>query len=639
MTAPPASYRPIESYAAIGNLRTIALVNLDGAIDWLCLPALDAASVFGALMDASRGGRFRVCAARGSSAASSQTYVDHTNVLETRFRTDRGTLVVTDFMPLAGSLEGTGAGSRAPPEVCRLVRAEGGPVDVEIEWSPRFDYARGRTRVTRHGAGFLAWAGAEALVLAGLDERDACDVGGDALGPVIRARLHLRAGERRALTTRWGAEPRRITLDEAQRSLAETVEAWRAWVHKAEATGSRSWAGPQRELVLRSELALKLLTMADTGAIAAAATSSLPEEIGGVRNWDYRMSWIRDAALGAQAFLALGHRADATSFMSWAEHAAQAGGDGDGKIKILYGLHGQAALEEQELPNLEGYRRSSPVRIGNGAADQLQLDVYGELISVAYEIARVGEPLGEEIRAFLPSVAEQACAHWTDRDHGLWELRNGPQDFVYSKVMVWAALDRALRLADLGVIDGDVPAWRATCGAIRKEVLDRGYDPALGAFKQSFERSACDASNLLIPLLEFLSFDDPRVMATIDATLARLTENDLVYRYTADDGIAGGEGAFTLCTFWLVDALALSGRLDEAHRIYERLAARANHAGLYAEQIDPTSGAFLGNFPQAFSHIGLINSALYLAYAEGRETPVPAPIGSREHRETFASRS
>jgi GH15 family glucan-1,4-alpha-glucosidase len=622
-------WKPIEDYAAVGNLRTVGLIGRDGALDWLCLPNLDSPSVFAAILDPGRGGRFTI--APTASPPARQKYLDHTNVLETTFDCDGGRLVVTDFMPLAGTLDGTGGSSETEPAVYRILRAEGGAVDVAVEWTPRLDYGRAKVGAMRRGEAVLAWAGEDALTIAGLGE-DAC-IEGDDVGPVVRARFTLRPGERRALVTHWGSEAPHVTLREAEEKLAATVDAWQTWAYKADASGDRSWAGDQRELVLRSELALKLLTNADSGAIAAAATTSLPEEIGGVRNWDYRLSWIRDAGLGAQALYALGHEADAQAFVEWAERTVRESPDAGSKMRIVYGIHGETELDEEELPNLIGYRRSAPVRIGNGAADQLQLDIYGELISAVYEVIRLGGSVAPDVCRFLPKVADQACYSWRERDYGIWELRNGPFDFVYSKAMVWAALDRALKLADRGVIDGDTERWKRTRTAVRADLLDRGFDAGLGAFKQSYERAVPDAANVLIPMLELLPFSDPRVTGTIDVTLERLCESDLVYRYRSDDGVAGDEGAFVFCTFWLVDALALSGRIDEARRIFEGLAGRANHVGLYSEQIDPATGAFLGNFPQAFSHIGLINSALYLAHAESRETPIPAPIGSADHRE------
>lgn len=620
-------YKPIAHYGAIGDLRTVALVGLDGSIDWCCLPDLDSASVFAALLDHGRGGRF--CIAPARVTVSRQHYIEHTNVLETVFETDRGRLTLTDFMPLSGSIEGCGS-SQAQSAIVRLLRAEEGPVQVDLEWAPRFNYGQANSQIVASGSGFLAWSGSHALTLSGLPA--GAELSADGLGQLIRARFELGAGQRLAIVTRWGSESPSLSLEDAMHAFEETVGTWRAWVNKEEATGERAWAGPYREQVIRSELALKLLTHADTGAIAAAATTSLPEEVGGVRNWDYRFSWIRDAALAAQALFALGHMADAQAFIHWAERVARDKGKQDWGLQIVYGLHGEKELGEGELVNFEGYWRSAPVRTGNGAFDQLQLDVYGELISAAYEVSRMGGRLEEDVLRFLPQVADQACAAWREPDYGLWELRNGPFHFVYSKVMVWVALDRALRLAGDGVIGGDTESWRRARREIEKEVLERGFDPDLGAFKQSYERSVLDASNTLFPLQEFLPFGDPRVQSTLDRTLEGLTENGLVYRYKSDDGISGQEGAFGLCAFWLVDALALSDRMDEGCEIFEGMLARANHVGLYSEQIDPASGAFLGNFPQAFTHLGLINSALYLAYREGRETPVPAPIGSVEHR-------
>jgi GH15 family glucan-1,4-alpha-glucosidase len=626
----PDGYLPIEDYAAIGNLRSVALVGRDGSIDWCPLPNLDSASVFTAILDRTRGGRFRV-RSRGAELGS-QAYLPRTNVLETTFDADEGSgrLVVTDCMPLRGNLDGVG-GSTAEPAVHRLLRAEGGDVQVEVEWSPRFDYATKLPQMMPIDGGFLAWSGDDALTLVGV-HGDEVTVTTDDGAVTLRAGFTLPAGESRSLVTGWGTQPHAAGADDTQEVVSAAVDSWRAWVDKGEATGERSWAAPHEDLIIRAELALKLLINGETGAIAGAATTSLPEEIGGVRNWDYRYSWIRDSALAAQVLRALGHDADALAFVEWAERVAREHRDEDRAIQIVYGLHGESEIPERELPNLEGYRRSSPVRVGNGAVDQLQLDVFGELISIVYELVRVGEKVSDEILEFLPDVADDACRQWRDADFGLWEPRNGPFNFVYSKVMVWMALDRAIGLAEAGRIDGDLELWRSNAEQIREEVLQQGFDSELGAFTQSYERKVLDASNLLFPLLEFLPFDDPRVQSTIDATIAGLAENDLVYRYHADDGIAGGEGAFVLCSFWLVDVLAMSGRVEEARDLFERLVDRANHVGLYSEEIDPATGAFLGNFPQAFAHIGLISSALYLAYAEGRDTPVPDPIGSEEHR-------
>jgi GH15 family glucan-1,4-alpha-glucosidase len=615
-------YHPIEAYGAIGDLRTVALVGPDGSIDWCCLPSLESASVFAALLDRERGGRFRVRPVGGEP--ESQRYVEHTNVLETVIRGGDGRLTITDFMPLEGSLDGCG-GSTTEHAVYRLLRVEGGDLEIDLEWSPRLDYGRRSTRITRTESGFVARCGDDALSLTGVSREAELDE--DRVGPVVRSRFILEAGARRLLVARWGTGPK-ASVTEGEGRLRRTVECWRDWVRKEEAPGERGWAEEWSDVVVRSELALKLLTHADTGAIAAAATTSLPEEIGGVRNWDYRLTWIRDAALVAQALFALGHRPDAEAFIHWVERAAAIEGEEDWGLKIAYGLHGQEDLTEKELVNLEGYRRSAPVRIGNDAGTQLQLDVYGELLAAAEELIRLEGELEPEVLAFLPHVADLACEAWHRPDYGIWEVRNGPFHHVHSKVMVWVALDRALRLAERGVIEGHTEAWKEARSAVHEEVLKRGFDPDLGAFKQAFERKVLDAANVRMALFGFLPVDDPRVQATIDATLAHLARDDLVYRYQADDGIAGREGAFGTCTFWLVDALALSGRVDEASALFDGLLARRNHLGLYSEEIDPESGAFLGNFPQAYMHVSLINSSLYLAHAEGREIPVPFLIGS-----------
>lgn len=625
MTAEPRGYPPIADHGAIGNLHTAAIVAVDGGIDWWCPPTFESASVFAALLDDRRGGMFRVTAT--GAGRREQRYVRHTNVLETFHHVEGGRLTITDFMPLAGNLNHEP--DDAPAEIVRILRADGA-VPVELEWSPRFDYARARTDVVASAHGFVATAGHEALALAGVPDGARIETGEN--GPVVRARFELRDGQQLALATRWGSSADRIGIEGAMAALTETTAAWRGWVSKDDATGDRGWAGAWSEQVIRSELALKLLTYAPTGAIVAAPTTSLPEWIGGGRNWDYRFSWIRDSALAAQALFALGHRNEAEAFIHWSERVAREEGEADWGLRIVYRITNGTEMKEEELAHLAGYARSSPVRIGNEAVEQLQLDVYGELISAAYELLRMGGELPDDVLAFIPAVADMGLRHWRDPDFGLWEVRNGPDYFVYSQAMVWTALDRAIRMAEEGMIEGPTDRWRHARSEIRAHVLEHGYDAGAGAFTQRYGSPELDASNLLLPLMELLPFDDPRVQSTIDRTLEQLTVDDLVYRYKADDGLPDPEGAFGLCTFWLVDVLALSGRLDEAYRVFDRMAARARGAGLFSEQIDPGTGDFLGNFPQAFTHLGLINSALYLAHMEGRETPVPDPIGSDAHR-------
>jgi GH15 family glucan-1,4-alpha-glucosidase len=623
------AYLPIEDYAAIGNLRTAALVGRDGFIDWCCLPELDSASVFGAVLDQQRGGTFGI--APVGAQRGEQRYLGDTNVLETSFTGDGTRLEITDFMPLVGDIEGVG-GSHADPEIHRLVTAHGGEIEVGVIWAPRFDYARTEPTFHEHDDGWVAEAGSDRLVLAGLGGADARVVERGGASALV-ATFAMKVGEVRALVTRWNGDATDRGVAETRRLLDETVATWSDWVRTGTNGQSGDWLGSFKPLLARSELALKLLTHTDSGAMAAAATTSLPEEIGGVRNWDYRFTWIRDASLTAQALIALGHSREATEFLLWAERAAQTRARDDWSVQIMYGLHGEADLEEHELDHLEGYRGSRPVRIGNAAAKQRQLDVYGELLASAYELVRRGVVLDPELCGFLSGLADRAAVSWQERDYGIWEVRREPLHFVYSKVMIWVALDRAIALARGGIIKGNVQLWMAERERVHAYVLANGLDPETGAFTQSFGEPTLDAANLLLPIYEFLPFDDPRVQRTIDATLAGLTENGLVYRYHGDDGLDGGEGAFGLCTYWLVDNLALSGRVDEAWQIFEGMSSHANHVGLFAEQVDAATGEFLGNFPQAFTHIGLINSSLYLAHAEGRALADPALIGTKEHRE------
>jgi GH15 family glucan-1,4-alpha-glucosidase len=626
-------YRRIADYAAIGNCETAALVALDGSIDWACLPDFDSPSVFAAILDPVRGGRFAVGPPNGRDGR--QRYLDATNVLETTWDGPHGRLELIDWMPLAGNLDDPAA-ARSVPEIRRRLRAIGGPADVVVEWAPRPDYARAEARVQRADGLVVVEHPAGGAWLAGLPASAAVRVEDGPGGPIVRATWRLEPGTEATVATGLvgdrgadGRTHRPGPLADAP-SLEETIGAWREWVDKEDAH-DRGWAAPNERLVRRSELALKLLTYRPTGAIVAASTASLPEEIGGVRNWDYRFTWIRDASLTVQALHAVGHGREARDFIEWAERVAEQDENG-GVVRIMYDVRGGTDLDEFELDHLAGYRHSRPVHIGNGAAGQRQLDVLGELLDGAYELLREGHPLSPDVRRFLVRVADRACEAVGMADDGLWEMRDRRDHYTYSQLMVWVGLDRAIRMAE-HLPGGDPERWREARKRAKRLVLQRGWDEAQGSFIQRFGQPALDATNLLIPLHELLPFEDPRVQSTIDCTLRELTENGLVYRYRADDGLPGKEGAFVLCTFWLVDALALSGRLDEAKEIYDGVCARANHVGLFSEQIDPRSGQFLGNTPQAFSHLGLLNSTLYLAHAEGRRTPVHAPLGSERHRE------
>jgi GH15 family glucan-1,4-alpha-glucosidase len=622
-------YKPIEDHAAIGNLHTVAIVGCDASIDWCCFPEMDSPSVFAAMLDADRGGRFRIRPVGGEYGE--QVYLEDTNVLQTTFRQDGGTLVITDFFPLSGKIYGRGS-AEAPPEIHRLIRCEAGEVEVEIEWSPRFDYARVEASLHSTDSRWLAESedGEGKLFLTGLRD-DEGSVVDEEHGPVLRARLQMKAGETRVLVSRWQDVGGGDSVEESNRLLEITCKTWRDWLHNSGREHDREWAGKWKPLVIRSELALKLVTHTDSGAIAAAPTTSLPETLGGVRNWDYRYTWIRDASLTAQALVSLQHTEEATEFLLWAERSAAQ--SSDDKVQIMYGLHGEADLEEIELEHLEGYMKSAPVRVGNGAAKQLQLDVYGELLDSAYELLRRGVELEPHLMEFLSGLADRAAEGWERPDFGIWEVRSEPQHFTYSKLMCWVALDRAVLLHERFGLQGDVAVWKREREKLRESILENGYDEEIGSFVQSYGSKQLDASSLHIPLYELLPFDDPRVQSTIDRTMEELMESGMIYRYRGDDGLPGKEGTFVLCTFWLVDCLALSNRIEEAWSVFEGMAARANHVGLLSEQIDAASGAFLGNFPQAFSHIGLINSLLYLGYAEGRDIPDPSPVGTPEHRQ------
>ena len=611
----PVRYKAIADYGLIGNCRAAALVGVDGSIDWCCLPDMSGPSVFAAILDADRGGRFTVSPVQ--SSRGEQRYAHGTNILVTTFDTPDGRLTVTDFFPVQGNLDGCG-NAVAPPEIHRLVAFEGDACDVSIVWEPRFDYGRTAVTIETVPGGFEATDGASRLALNDPDGELA--VTGSENGSRVEGVVRFTGPAQKVLVTSVGhLRPRQV--DSSRQLLEETEEAWRNWAFKDEATGDRAWAGAWREEVLRSELVLKLLAHAETGAIAAAPTTSLPESIGGTRNWDYRFCWIRDAAMTARAFMATGHDAEMLDFVSWAERVSEASVEARRGLQIMYGLRGEREAVLEELHHLSGYWHSSPVRIGNHAIEQNQPDIFGELLDAAHEVIEDGHALPDDVLAFLPSVADGACEAWLHADHGLWEMPLPPRHYVHSKAFAWVALDRAVSLADSGVIQGDVGRWRHQRKRLQEIILRDGYNDDAGAFTQVLGGADLDAAALLLPIEGVVPFDDPRARNTIDAVRQQLTTNDLVYRYHVDDGLPGEEGAFVLCTTWLVSALARSGRVADAEVIFDRLIERASPLGLLAEQMDPYTGAFLGNFPQAFSHIGVINSALDIARAQGELAP------------------
>jgi len=606
-------YAPLEEYGLVGNLETCALVNVDGSVDWCPFPHLESPSLFGRILDAEDGGHFRVHP--DASYESTHRYLDRTNVLETEFQTGMGTLTVTDFMPV------TDDGHTRQRALYRKVECRRGTVDVEVAFVPRFDYARAATTITTRNGGLLAEGDDDVAFLStGLS----FDVGDDG----ATATTTMESGDTEWFVLCYGDdEP--VDAATGRQFLQETIEYWRGWAHTCDESKC-VFGGPWHDVVVRSGLTLKLLTHAETGAIAAAPTTSLPEEIGGVRNWDYRYNWIRDAAFTIQGLSNLHHTTEAIEYFDWFLDVCHT--DTPSQIQPLYGLHGEPDLEERELDHLEGYHGSSPVRIGNGAATQRQLDIYGELVLAVYETAGDGT-LSESDWSAIREIIDYVCDVWPKKDEGIWEVRGEPRHFVFSKVMCWVALDRGIAIAREHDFDAPIDRWQSVRDEIKATVLERGYDDDLGAFVQAFgDTETLDATALLLPIVGFLPFDDDRVLGTIDAIQQHLTTEDgLVYRYDGEDGLPGEEGAFVLCTFWLVDALALTGRMEEAKATYLNVLDYVSPLGLLAEEISYEDGRQLGNFPQAFSHIGLINSALYIGRVSGQDskgfTPIALDLG------------
>ena len=598
------AYKPIEDYGIIGDLHTVALVGKDGSIDWCCLPHFDSPSIFASILDAEKGGYFKIAPVNPS--VEKQMYVADTNILLTRFLSTEGVGEVIDFMPV----DTGGAESSFLHQIVRQVKVIRGSVPFRIECFPAFDYARGRheLRMEAGGATFL-----QGQRMVGLTST--VELKPEGQGVVGEFLLH--GGETVTFLLRQLEQTSDTAVLEpdfdANLALMQTAQFWRRWV-----SGVR-YKGRWREMVERSALTLKLLTFAPTGAIVAAPTMSLPEEIGGVRNWDYRYTWIRDAAFTVYGFVRLGLTSEAERFVEFIEDRAHEVAS-DGSLQIMYGIHGEHQLLEEELPHLEGYRGSAPVRVGNAASEQLQLDIYGELMDTVYLANKYAKPVSYEMWQHLRPLLDYVVANWRKKDEGIWEVRGGRQQMVYSKMMCWVALDRGIRLADKRSFPGGRGSWLKARDDIYEEIMEKGWNDAKQSFVQHYDTDALDASNLLMPLTFFISPTDPRMLSTIDATMNTLVSDSLVYRYQvgkgASDGLAGGEGTFNMCTFWLVEALTRAGRLDEARSIFEKMLTYANHLGLYAEETGP-SGEALGNFPQAFTHMGLISSAFNLDRALG----------------------
>ncbi|MFD8897176.1 glycoside hydrolase family 15 protein [Streptomyces ardesiacus] len=613
----------IEQYGLIGDTQTSAHVCDDGSTDWLCLPRFDSPAVFASLLGTQKHGFWRIAPTAsadrsGSGKVAERRYCDDSLVLESVWRTPTGSVRVLDFMP---PRDGT-------PQVIRIAEGLTGVVDMVSAMRPRPGYGSVSPWIHEVEGRMVAEAGADALWL------DTCVPQAEKDGAIVSS-FGIGAGQSVAFVLSWcPSHAPAPDVPDPEPALAETLAFWQDWTQEC------TYDGPYREAVVRSLIALKAMTYGPSGGIVAAPTTSLPEEIGGDRNWDYRFTWLRDAATTLAALLGTGYRQEAQAWRRWLLRAVA--GDPE-NLQIMYGITGERDLRERELPWLPGYEGSAPVRVGNGAADQLQLDVYGEVIDTLYLAHQSGVAHCADTAVLHQRLIEHLVQRWQEPDEGIWEIRGARRHFVHSKVMAWVAVDRTIRLAQAGALDVDLPSLVELRAAIHQEVCDRGFDPVRNTFTQSYGSQELDAATLLIPRVGFLPPSDPRVVGTVDAVLRELSTPDgLVRRYptagdrTGMDGLTGDEGAFLLCSFWLVDALALTGRLDQARALFERLLALRSDLGLLAEEYDPVQQRQLGNFPQAFSHMGLIQSALLLQQTETQTSPsygavaVPAPRSTRQ---------
>ena len=590
------SYKPISDYGVIGDMHSAALVGSDGSIDWLCFPRFDSPSVFAAIFDDNTGGRFRI--APIAQYRYEHDYLPDSNVLVTRFTTDSGVACLTDFMPVGEDV------TRCDHEVVRIVRCQSGHVDLEALFEPRLGYASSHTQITVQGRLALARHGHDCLSLSSGVPLEATD-------GAARSRFALREGEWTVFLLRWQDDaPPAIEEYDVDGRLGKTQAFWRFV--------ARDWRylGRWQEVVKRSMLALHLLMYVPTGAVCAAVTTSLPEHIGGERNWDYRFCWLRDAAFTMDIFHRLGHATYTRPFIQWLANLVL-GSPGE-ELHSLYSIARDTdpdSIGEHSLEHLEGYRGSRPVRVGNKAFHQFQLDVFGEVLLAFDSYQRAGGIVDDTLWALAESTVESAIRNWQRPDHGIWELRTEPRHFVYSKVMAWAAIDRGLRLARALKRPVDFDRWRKTRAAIKENILRKGWNPQRGAFVQHYGGANLDASVLFMPIVGFLPADDPRMYATLDLIQRELSVDGLVRRYIpqeAADGLSGDEGAFTMCSLWLASSLVTAGRIDEARLLFERVTGLRNRLGLFSEMIDPSNGEYLGNYPQAFTHVALIHTAYSL---------------------------
>jgi GH15 family glucan-1,4-alpha-glucosidase len=599
--SPSDGYSPIRDYALIGDTRSAALISRHGSIDWLCWPRFDSRSVFARILDANRGGYFSIQPSVPFKVE--RRYVDATNVLETTFITDGGRARVLDLMP---ALTEDQKDNLLLPfrELLRRIECIEGEVPMTVTYAPRPNYGRSVPHLLlRHGDTLACMDGPEVWCLRSDVAMNVVERG------VARAEVIVKCGEKHdfALSYETHAPAVYARINGATDVVIdETLAFWRQW------SSQLQYDGPYRDQVLRSALTLKLMAYAPSGGIVAAPTTSLPEQIGGIRNWDYRFCWLRDASFTVAALYDCGFETEGSAFVDWLLYATRLTQPG---LQILYNVFGESRLPEAQLDHLEGYRGSRPVRIGNAARNQLQLDVYGEVLGAIEEYTERGATLLHDEKRLACSLAKVVMKRWKEPDSGIWEKRGGRKQHVHAKIMSWAALDSAERLAKKGKIDGPVDEWRATKDEIKRVVLERGFNRKLNAFVSEFDGNELDASLLYVSRVGFLEGDDPRIIGTIDAIRDKLGHDDLVLRYRSektDDGLPPGEGAFLPCSFWLVEALAIAKRMDEASELFEKLLDRGNDLGLLSEEASLPDGDLVGNFPQALTHIGLLNAAIRL---------------------------
>lgn len=606
-------FLPIENYGLIGNMRSAALVGTNGSIDWYCFPHFDSPSIFAAMLDDDKGGRFQI-APTTKDYRPKQFYWPETNVLVTRFHDEHGIAEVIDLMPVGKQLQ-----SEEDFLLIRIVKGIHGKVNMRLHCAPAFDYARAdhQLSINDKGATFhseeLDMALSATIPLKKQDNSVLTEFDVETEQTEVFVFHKVGPEETCSLT---------FSRERAQEEFEKTITYWRNWLSQSQ------YRGRWRETVHRSALVLKLLTFEPTGAIVAAPTCSLPEHIGGKRNWDYRFTWVRDAAFTIYAFMRIGFTKEAGAFMNWIMERCSAS-EHNGTLHVMYSINGESNLEEETLDHLSGYQDSAPVRIGNGAFDQLQLDIYGELMDSAYLYNKYGAPISYQQWCQLVKHIDWVCDNWQLEDEGIWEVRSGRKHFVYSKMMCWVALDRGIRLAGKRSFPADVHRWREIRDEIYLEIMEKGWNEELQAFVQSYGSDTLDAANLMMPLVFFVSPTDPRMVKTLEASMKSpadggLLTNSLVYRYNnkeAADGLEDEEGTFNICTFWLVEALTRAGQADpdklkEAHLMFEQMMGYANHLGIFSEQIG-LRGEALGNTPQAFTHLALISAAFNLNKALG----------------------